>query len=263
MVLGKRRTADSAMYVPYPKRTRAYRKAKRRNYTTVARTRGVYAVGEMKYFDVESSSQAIVAATGWAGTELQPNVAVPGKAVPGTFFAPVVGSAINERIGREVKVHKIKIRGIINVAPQTAQSTADTAAIVRLLFVHDTQTNSAQVQGEQVMQPSVTAAAFNNTFTFQNLANFGRFNVKKDKMITLGDPNMAGEIAAGNVVTAGLARPFKMTIKYTKPVSVRFNATNGGTIADIVDNSWTLLGTCSNASLIPTISYQARVCYKE
>lgn len=86
----------------------------RSGYATVARTRGVYSKGEMKYFDTERSVTAIPASTDWTATEFPPNVGTPT-----TLVVPTVGSAINQRIGREIKVYKIKIRGNITMDPQT------------------------------------------------------------------------------------------------------------------------------------------------
>lgn len=246
----KRRLARPASYYP----------AKRSGYSTVPRTRGVYAQGEMKYFDSAKNATSIVASTDWTGTEFQPALPAPAD----TFFCPTVGSAINQRIAREAKVMKIKIRGIVGITPQTGQSAGDVATTIRVLLVQDTQTNATQVQGEEVMAAPLVASAFNNVETFQSLANFGRFKVLKDKIIVLQNPNMANDTGAtGGLVQQGLQKFFKMNHNFKVPASVRFNAVNGGTISDVVDNSWTLLATCTNASsLSPSLSFQARVCYK-
>ena len=66
-----------------------------------------------------------------------------------------------------------------------------------------------------------------------------------------------------NVEQAGLSKPFKFNITFKKPINVRFNNTNGGTIADIVDNSLHLIALTDNDNLAPAISYYSRVDYKE
>jgi len=239
----KRQKTMVLMDVDAPVRQRAYGRA---------------SFGEMKYFDTERAATDIPASTDWTATEFPPNVGTPT-----TICVPTVGAAINQRIGREVKVHKIKVRGIITCAAQTAQTTADNPAQVRLLLVQDTRTNSAQAQGEDIMQAPTTAAATHVVSSFQSLANLGRFKVLKDQTILLQDPNMAGEVAATNVIQAGLNRPFKLTITFKKPVSVRFNNSAAGTIADVIDNSWCLYAAASSTGLVPRILYNARACYKE
>lgn len=234
---------------PYAKR----QMTGRRGYSTVNRTRGVYSKGEMKYFDTNRSGIAIAANADWTGTEADP-------ATLNTLCVPTVGAAINQRIGREIKVYKIKIKGIIQAPNQASQSGGDAAQSCRLLLVLDTQTNASQMQGEQVIGSGNVA---DSLFSFQNLDNVGRFRVLKDKMMTMSNVNLAGSPTTGDVVQSGMARTFKISYKFRTPVSIRFNATNGGSVADIVDNSFHILINSSNAALSSTLSYQARVCYKE
>lgn len=239
----------------YYKKTRNY--APRRGYTTVARTRGVYAQGEMKYFDTECNEDSITNGTAaWTGTEVQPNVGTSN-----TFFCPTLGSQINQRIGREAKVHKIKIRGFITIPKEINQTVPSDAFAIRLIFLHDTQTNAAQVQGEAVMADPATATQEMVNTAFQSTVNFGRFKILKDKTFNVRQRQTTFD--GTNIEMNEVKIPFKIFINYKTPVSVRFNAVNGGTIADIVDNSWTLLAHHCGSTNSPTISYNARVCYKE
>lgn len=225
----------------------------RSGYSTVPRTVGVYGKGEMKYFDLSVNATNLAASADWTATEFDPS----GSGL----FHPTVGSAINQRIGREVKVYKIKINGTLSVPAQANQTAGDAANFIRLLLVQDTQTNSTQMQGEQLMDPGTGGSAYNATLGFQSLANFGRFRVLKDKTYTVQNPNSFWD--GTNIEVNGLQKPFKFTITFKKPVSVRFNATNGGSIADIVDNSFHVLCNTNSTSLAPAIIYNSRVCYKE
>ncbi len=229
---------------------------KRRGYTTVARARGPLAFGEMKYFDTEHSTTAIPASTDWTGTEFPPNVGTPT-----TIVNPVVGAAINNRIGRKIKVHKIRVKGVINVPAQINITAGDDAALCRLAFVCDSQTNGSQAQGESIFADPTTDTALHAFSSFQSLANLGRFKVIKDKSINLQNPNLSYD--GTNMESQGLTIPFKFNVLYRNPVTVSFNATNGGTIADVVDFSWCLYGLCTSAALVPAIVYQARAYYKE
>lgn len=219
---------------------------------SVPRTRGAQVAGEMKYFDTRLALSAIPSVAAWTGTEFDP-------ATFNTLCVPTVGSAINQRIGREIKVLKIKIHGHILCSNQVTQSDTDLPTDVRIALVQDLQTNAAQMQGEQVF--SATTTADEAPLTFQNIDNFGRFRVLKDKNITFQNPSLAWD--GTNVFQGGLIRHFKWSIKFNKPVSVRFNATNGGSVADIVDNSFHVVANSSSTELAPQLSYLCRVCYKE
>lgn len=231
------------------------RVASRAGYRTVARTRGVYGQGEMKYFDSFLSAQAIGEGVTWAAAELDPATLL-------TLFCPIEGSAINQRIGRKVKVYKIKIRGFITTTAASDQVDILNSPIIRLILVHDMQTNSAQAQAEEVMANPGAATTALNTCVFQNLANFGRFRVLKDKIFR---PGVITAVTDGaSTSSQGLQQmPFKWNINYKGGMEVQFNATNGGTIADVVNNSWHIIGTKANTNFDTAINYQCRVCYKE
>lgn len=232
---------------------------KRSGYTTVARTRGVYGRGEMKYFDTEHISAAItVVTTTWpAGTQ-----APPSNPACLTLCVPQVGAAINQRIGREIKVYKIRIKGHFTIPAQSAQSASDNATVIRYLLVQDMQTNAAAMTSAQLLADQTNAST--TIDTYQNLSNVGRFKVLKDKTIYFSNANLAGSPTAGDLVQSGMKIPFKCTYNFKRsPVSMRFNATNGGTIADIIDNSFHFLCGTDNIALVPELAYVCRVCYKE
>jgi len=236
----------------------------RKGYKTVARTRGVYSTGEMKYFDTRLAATALPAAADWLATEFDPTATIEATPVntPLTLCAPVVGSAINQRIGREIKVHKIKMRFNVNAPAQAGINAADPGSNIRIQLVQDTQTNSTQMQGEQLM--TATADINSAMLGYQSLNNFGRFRVIKDKFLTLNNPAIANDTGAtGGVVQQGLIKTFKFSINFKKPIPVRFNATNGGTVADIVDNSFHIIANTNATGLAPTLSYFCRVAYKE
>lgn len=223
----------------------------RLGYSSVPRARGAAVAGEMKYFDTRVARSNIPAVAAWTGTEFDPTTF-------NTLCVPVVGAALNQRIGRHIRIMKIKINGHIEVAP--LDSAAPRPAMhVMIALVQDMQTNSTQAQGEQIF--TATTTADEAPLTFQNVDNFGRFRVLKRKSIVMQDPNIY--INGAGVDNNGLNRPFKISIKFRIPVDVRFNATNGGTIADIVDNSFHMYANSSNADWVPTISYLCRVCFKE
>lgn len=242
------------------KRTRA-------GYGSVARTRGAAVTGEMKYFDCDLTATAIAATTTtWvAGTILDPtttlNLGDAAVGTPACIFAPKVSASLNGRIGRKVVVKKIKLRGLINIAAQASQGAGDSATIIRVLLVQDMQTNAAQMTGAQLMNDGSAAATTINSY--QNPNQFGRFRVLKDKIITVSNANMAGSPTSADVIQNGLIFTFKFNVNFKGGVQVNFNATNGGTVADIIDNSFHVLAACNNNAYAPTLSYYTRVAYKE
>lgn len=243
-------------------RPRAY---PRPGYGSVARTRSAAVTGEMKYFDVELTTTAVaLLTTTWvAGTILDPvttiNLGDAAVATPLCLFAPKVSAALNGRIGRKVKVLKIKIKGMVSIAAQSAGATGDPATKVRILVVQDMQTNAAQMTSALLMND---AGAANTTIhSFQNPNNFGRFRVLKDKNIIFGNASMTGAAAA--IEQSGMKQSFSFSRKFKQPILVNFNATNGGTVADIIDNSFHVIAGTDSQGLAPSLAYYCRVCYKE
>jgi len=259
----------------YPSYAQASKKLQRKgkgpkgraNYTSVARTRGAAVTGEMKYFDCDYNATAITAVTTtWpAGTITDPlttiNLGSAAVANPLCLCVPTVGAALNQRVGRKITVRKIKIHGTIAVAAQAAQGAGDAASKIRIALVQDMQTNAAQMTGAQLYQDATAAAT--TISTFQNPNNFGRFRVLKDKIIQIGNLNLAGSPTANDVIQNGGKINFKFAVNFKKPVEVHFNATNGGTVADIVDSSFHILAGCDSTAVAPTLAYYSRVCYKD
>lgn len=207
-------------------------------------------VTERKYFDSEVSAVALVSsATAWAGMEFDPTTL-------NTLFAPVTGDDFNNRSGRKVQVLGIKIKGHINIQAQSDQVAADNAALIRILLVQDQQTNAAQLNSEDVITSGAASAAID---MFQNPAFFGRFRVLQDRFFSLQSPSITFD--GTNIEQSGLVRPFKMNIRFTKPVVVHFNATNGGTVADIIDNSFHIIANSTSIQTAPTINYKCRTTF--
>lgn len=208
------------------------------------------AITERKYFDTEVSAVALAQlTTNFASAEVDPTTL-------NTLFAPVTGDDFNNRTGRKVQVIGLKLSVRVDCAAQADQTAVDSAAMVRLLVVQDRQTNAAQLNSEDVI---TSGAANGATLMFQNPAFFGRFRVLKDKRLMF-HPVVAA-FDGTNVEQGGVQKYFKVNIKFKKPVVVHFNGTNGGTVADIVDNSFHVIGGCSNNSMAPTITYKARTTF--
>lgn len=248
----------SVKTVDYPKK--AYKRRSMRDIVgmpvpmsyAVARPHTVYST-ERKYFDVEKNAAALVAtAATWAGTEVDPAASC--------LFSPGQGDAINQRVGNKVLVHKIAIRGLITVPKIANQASGMNPFVVRYILYMDMQTNKAQSQGEDLMENGTAVA--DTILAYQNLNNFGRFRVLKDKMIAITRFDGSYDGTANQIDYSGQIRPFKIYYKFRKPVPVRFGANNGN-VADIVDNSFHLIALSSDIGMNPTIGYKARIVYSD
>lgn len=249
-----KRKRPSGGYTTY---NRTYKKRRtyngnQKNYRQfVPRTMGPFAASESKYFDSELFGATVpVASVAWTGTEIDPPVL-------DTLFCPTEGSDINNRVGRRVQVYKIAIRGIINTVPTQDSPDVLGSPVNRLILYIDKQTNGVQSQGEEVMSDSGSPVN-----SFQNPANFGRFTVLKDVVYR---PRIVTASTDGTNTTTQNVSPvyFKCKYKFKKPIYVKFNATNGGSVGDIVDNSFHMIMTASNSNFAQTVTYQCRTYYKD
>lgn len=222
--------------------------------SVVPRTMGPFAQTESKYFDSFVSAAAVAESVDWTGTEIDP--------AANSIFTPTEGADIDNRIGRKASMYKLAIRGVI--VPGTLADQADIlpSPVCRIILFMDMQTNGGQAQGETVMAAPGAATAALTFCTFQNTANFGRFRVLRDKTFKLGIIT-SGTDGVSTTSQGSQVIPFKLTVKFPTPVEVRFNATNGGTIGDVVDNSFHMLAQKSGGDFTHTISYQARCYYKD
>lgn len=250
---GRKRTRRQAGFRPGPppKRVVVVRsRGQPRALTFVPRSMGPKAETEIKYFDEERALTAIATGTtGWAGGEADP-------ATVNALFAPTTGNDINNRIGRKVDVRNIRIKGIINCAAQADQTGADSSLTCRIVLVQDKQTNAAQLNAEDVFDSGDATQA---VYMFRNLAFLNRFKILKDKSFTFQNPNMTFD--GTNIEQAGLRKYFKINFKFRKPLRVTFNSTNGGTVADIIDNSFHIIAITDSASLAPNLSYKVRTAF--
>jgi len=209
---------------------------RRRTYTRkfTYRTGGVKAQTETKYFTtaIEETEVKNLGADGdWTNTEVDPT--------GGSLFSPAAGSAYNQREGKKVWIKKIKIKGrIIRQAAAGSEDSPTYASSVRFVVYMDKQTNGLQAQGEQVISSATLAGGAIDAF--QNIDNFGRFKVLKDKTITFTNPNFSWD---GNEYdSAGDFRHFKFTKNFGRyPLKVDYNTGNNSNISDVVDNSFHII----------------------
>lgn len=210
----------------------------------MSRTPGGQITADNHYFDTDLSAAPILGTpNSWVGTTLDP--------VANCIFSPLQGDDISNRQGRKVFVKKIRVNGVITVPYANSATTLQNTKF-RLILYQDMQTNGTQAQGDAVMS---SGTASQSTDMFQNLANLGRFKVLKDKVMR-SDRIMTG--TGANIVAATQVIPFKFSVK---PLCyVNYNATNGGAVADVVDNSWHI-ACCTLNNISATLSYKVRTVF--
>lgn len=209
---------------------------------------------ETKYFDSFLSVFAVPqVAASWAGCETDP-------ATLNTLFAPVQGSAINNREGRKVRVKAIRIRGLIRHTVNEDEANVAVMPTTRMILVQDLQTNGTQLSAEEVMSPNSGAAAL-TIQSFMSLENLGRFKILKDKLFVAKFQVTSTDGASTNSQTFPDI-PFKLTYKFKQPLIVHFNGNNGGTVGDIVDNSFHLI-TNTTSGTPWLMSYNCRVYFED
>lgn len=97
------------------------------------------------------------------------------------IFTPLIGSGINQRIGRRVQVKSIQCRGWV----RPASGTSVAPDLLRFMVVLDMQPNATgpnPLVGEVI---ATSTGGFSNNLSFNNLDNRARFKTLMDwKMVT-------------------------------------------------------------------------------
>jgi len=239
------------------------------NYTTVARTRGAI-TKEMNYFENALTFISMQATTAWGVGNL-----LDGDNL--CLFYPTQGAGVTNRIGKKVAVMRIRIKGILyqqggsDIVTPNNPGKQFPQQLVRLILFCDKQTNTAQVDPNVLMAPAQSADRGAVITCFQNIDNIGRFQVYKDKTMAMPQPALAAVYNGANVLgyQQGVSKAFKLNHTFTTPLIVNFNNNNGGDVADIVDNSFHLIGQCTSSDLAatdmlaPKITYVCRTYFKE
>jgi len=178
-------------------------------------------------------------------------------ATPPTFQvlnACVNGPEIYQRVGRKMYMKSLHIRGVFNATAGAVQQEA------RLIIYYDSQPNAANPTIQTLLQDSNAAAA--TTWTSEiNLVNRQRFKILRDYQVMLGDVSAIS--GATEIIPDPIMNSYNVDffIKL-KGLETIFNATNGGTIADISSGSIgiTLVGS-STTDGNWVFSYSTRLRY--
>lgn len=169
---------------------------------------------ELKAFDVTTTNTAVVA--------------VAGGPVSVCLNTPVNGAELYQRVGRKIYMKSLHFRGVF------VPSAAAIEQYARLIIYYDSQPNTALPAIATILQDSTAGAA--TTWQSEiNLINRQRFKILRDYQVMLGATNagFTTEIVPDPIVSS---YNVDMFIKLKGLESI-FNATNGGTIADVASGA--------------------------
>lgn len=202
---------------------------------------------ENKYFDITHAGTVISPSDG-AGGELDPNTDLSLNVVN-------QGDGETNRDGRQICITEVGIQGVLSSALVTASTELEVIPELFVALVHDSQTNGAQLNSEDVFHNGASDGLLGVAPT-RNLKFIKRFKVLATKTIKFPTPFYLwnGTTIKRNAST----RTFDMGYKWKKCLKVNYSGTTSD-ITDIVDNSLHIIAYASSADVPITLTYHSRL----
>lgn len=204
---------------------------------------------EVKFYDTSLVNGALLAAAAAAGGEHNPSADITLNTVP-------QGQTESSRIGRQIRMKSIEVKGQINIPAQTNQTATDSNAEFFIALVLDTQTNGALLNSEDVFKNQSGAGTLACS-VMRNLEFIQRFQVLKLHKFRM--PQATVVYDGTNIEQGGLHKDFDFKINL-KNLVVNYCGTTA-VVANIVDNNLCIIAYASHVSWAPLISYNARLRY--
>jgi hypothetical protein len=171
------------------------------------------------------------------------------------LYAPTQGTGPSNRVGNKTLIHSLHFKGEFKTELLTdSSSTSRLQPAMYLAIVLDQQSN-----GAQALPTDVWATPLSNQqdlSPFRNIENGKRFKVLHSEVITV--PLMMTQRTATNYSTVGSRAFVNINKNFKKPIEVRHIA-NGGTVADIAENSLQVFAYVRDAAHSDQFIYQARI----
>lgn len=146
-----------------------------------------------------------------------------------SMYQPTLGTDFTNRVGRKTTIKSIQARGIVRVRLAESMASGVTSPqLIRWMMILDTQPNGALPAVTDILAASLPQSPL-------NLNNRDRFKVIIDKQWVL-DPYEKSTTATQAIVsTTNQCRALKVYRKCN--IETIFNATNGGSVADITSGA--------------------------
>ncbi len=217
--------------------------------TFAARRRNIRTAGflgiETKYHDTSLVARTMTAPTNATGGEADP-------ATLNTLFAPTQGTGAQNRDGRKVLIKSLQLKGTLEIPVAVNQTLLNRTAVVFMAVVWDKQTNAAQLNSEDVFENQANDARV-ATSLLRGVERGSRFQILKTWTIDM--PQVVATYDGTNMEKSGVHVSFETFLKLNIPVEY---VANGGTIADVQDNSLHLIAFASNVDQGILLTYNCR-----
>ncbi len=203
------------------KRRASRQRLRRRN----VRTGGFLGI-EHKFYDQAKADTALTAPTDAAGGEFDPVGAIQ------CLNAVTQGDGESSRDGRQIRMTKIQVNGILTHAAQVNQVAGDLIGEAMVALVLDTQTNAAQLNSEDVFD-NHPGLALGACVPMRNMQLAKRFKVLKRQVFAF--PQVALSWDGTNMEQNGSRMSFQWNVDLNN-IAVNYTGTTEA-IANITDNS--------------------------
>lgn len=212
------------------------------------RTAGFLGV-EHKFYDTHLNNAVIVASTNASGGEQTPSATL-------SLAAPGQGDGASERDGKKILVESIQITGTVSIPGQDGLSQAKQMPAFFIALVQDTQTNAAKANSEDMFK-NQAGATYQGTNPLKNLLSGQRFITHKIWKLNAAMGSMASPTVVDDMSINGQVIPFDCFKKLN--MQVDFNGGTSPSIANVVNNSLSIVAFTDDNSWAALIRYQARI----
>ena len=203
---------------------------------------------ELKFKDYEQSLVAVT--TSVTGSEQDP-------ATEQCINGVAQGEGENQRNGRKYRMRSIQVKGFVSMAALADETGAPENAIVRVLLVHDKQSNGATFVPQEVLKDTVGE----DVLSLRHMEHVTRYDVLADKIIHLKWRTAVHDgIQSTDPVTAAYAGDSQHFEFYKKlDIGVLTKGTSAN-VTDITDNSLHLMAiSFADGSAAVKMSTQTRL----
>lgn len=170
------------------------------------------------------------------------------------IFTPVRGTDISERQGRRAVIKKVNVRFQVSFGQvENASLAALGAETIGLALILDHQPNGAAPTPADVF-------AANEPDAFESLDDIGRYEVLERLILPLNRFNLEYVGSEYKTTTTKHVASFE----WHTDMLFNFNSGNAGTVADLVDSNFFLVGLKTSATTAAvTVDWQARTYFKD
>jgi len=209
---------------------------------------------EKKFFDTAIQTTPVVTTDAWANGVYNPVTVFTGSDCVST---PSVGPAANQRVGKQITLKQLYLRGSMHLAPNVDAAYVPGQTSAFLAVVLDTQTNGAQTASDQIYyNPSGTIDG--RVHPLRNLQNAQRFRVLKEEVFVFPNPTAVFNSATNKLIYAGTGVEFDWFLPLD--LQVNFDNDTTATIANVEDNSLHIIAAANDDNGVH-LTYSARIRY--